>query len=204
VTELEPLTETVTVLLDEELQNALVAEGALLGDSQLTETIVRRLTQGVDLARIVGPAELLWRPVHAQAIAIDVVIDRSVAERLRVLADQCGYGLAVVVGTILYNDACRPWEARAIRSRAPFSPLRYEPGRGNIYSMRFDLPGYQIVFLKMLAGHAVGRDAVVGEALLALARQVHLTETFAGAPVTADALAFAHKMVRNADRQARA
>lgn len=199
MTELEHLTETVTVLLDEELQMALEAECALLGDSQLTETIVRRLTQGVDLAPIVGRAELLWRPVHAQSVPLNIIIDRRVSERLGVLADLFGYETPVIICTILYNDACRPWEVRAIQSRAPFAPLRYEPGRGNIYSMRFDLPGYQIVFLKMLAGHTVGRDGVVGEALLALARQIHLTGTLSGVPVAAEALEFAQKMVRIAD-----
>lgn len=187
----------VTILIDEELLVAMCDEGNALDDPDVETTIARRLTQGVALAEVVGPEELLWRPVHHDAFEIAVPLSQATIDRLRALADRFGFGVPVLLCTIMYNDACRPWEVR--ERRAPFAPLRWERGRGNIYSKRFDLPGYQIVFIRLLAGNFRRGDLIVGEALLALARQVQSTGVCGQLPVSTEALEFARKMVRTAD-----
>lgn len=154
------------------------------------------------MAEIVGPRELLWRPVHHDSIDIAIQIPASTVRRLKDVAGAFGYGAPVLLCTILYNDACKPWEVRELEKRTPFGPLRWKPGRGNIYSVRVDLPGYQIVFLRMLSRSLARRDAVVSEALLALARQIQTAGALGGFPVPGDALEFAHKMVRSADLNA--
>jgi len=191
--------QLLTLLLDEELLQAMEDEGLRVGDQSLEETIARRLEEGVGFARIVGPTELLWRPVHLTASAFEVEVPRHTAEALGELSDDYGFDVDVIAGTILYNDACKPWIVREAELRVPFTPLRWEAGKGNIYSMRFDLPGYQIVFLRLLAVDAAGRDHIISRALLALAREVQIAGVLDGVPLRAEAIDFARKMVRTAD-----
>ncbi len=195
--------DTLTVHIDDELLCAMEEEGDVVGDATLGQTIARRLSQGVSLARIVGANDLLWRPVRNGAQPFAVELPRALIARLEDLAEQFDYPPAVLVCTILYNDACKPWEVREAEQPVPFGPVTWQPGRGNIYSMRFDLPGYQIVFLKLLSPRAVERDQIVGEALLALARQVRQVGAVAGRPVSDEAFEFAGKMIRNADLRRR-
>jgi len=193
---------SVTLQIDAEILLAMQQEGELVGDQRVEETIARRLTQGVRLAQIVGSTDLLWRPIRNGAQSVEVHLPLAVIGAVEALADEFQFPFQVLASTILYNDACKPWEVRQVEQPSAFGPLGWQPGRGNIYSMRFDLPGYQIVFLKMLARRAVERDQVVGEALLALARHVRLVGAVGGLPVSEEAFEFAAKMVRNADFQA--
>lgn len=198
----DPQQSPVTLQIDAEILLAMQLEGELVGDHGVEETIARRLIQGVRLAQVVGPADLLWRPIRNGAEPTQVRLPLAAISALETLADEFQFPLEVLASTILYNDACKPWEVRQVEQPSAFGPLGWQPGRGNIYSMRFDLPGYQIVFLKMLGRRAVERDHVVGEALLALARQVRLVGAIGGLPVSEEAFEFAAKMIRNADLQA--
>ena len=113
-----------------------------------------------------------------------------------------GYDRDVLIATILSNSICKPMAvvARETRSYAA-SPsagaaqIRREPGRGNIYPVQFFLPGYQLVFVRMLAGAFFDKAAIIEEALLALAKQVVRGDLVRGAPAGEDAQAFARRMV---------
>lgn len=190
--------QEIDVPIDAELLQAMSEERDMLGDSSLEVTITRRLTQGVELADIAGP-ELLWRPVHQVSVPVAVTLSADTITQIDALAERLGFGTQVLLCTILYNDACKPWEVREAEANAPFAPLRWEPGKGKIYSLRVELPGYQIVFLRMLAGSYAKRDVMLSEAILALARQITKTGVVAGIPVEGEALEFAGKMVRTAD-----
>lgn len=189
------------ILIDDELLEAMFEEGEAVGDDTVEATIARRLTQGVALAELAGPGSLLWRPVRCDAFQLEIALSAETTARVSELADRCGYGVATLVCTILYNDVCKPWEVRQFERASASAPLRQEPGRGNIYATRFELPGYQLVFIRMLAGHFSRRDAIVREAILALARQVQRTAALGDAPVSDEALEFARKMVRIEDLQ---
>ena len=88
---------------------------------------------------------------------------------------------------------------RPVHRRSPV-----EPGKGNIYPVELLMPGYQLVFVRMLAGHFVDRALVLEEALLALARKIVRGDTVLGAPVSAEAFSFAQRMVSFAPRDGNA
>ncbi|MCI3181600.1 hypothetical protein C5708_15210 [Caulobacter sp. CCUG 60055] len=72
---------------------------------------------------------------------------------------------------------------------------RREPGRGNIYPVNFYMAGYQLVFIRMLAGENDDKALILEEALLALARQVVRGELVGGRLVSDEAYMFARRMV---------
>lgn len=188
----------VRTWLDEEVWQTVVAEAALMGDTDQLVTIRRRLAYGSWLATIVSRPELAWRPIRRDAEVFVFEVDQSILTDLQLFAERCGYGLEVVIATILISDTCKPPEvasAERAQSAGRHRALRWEAGRGHIYPVRFELPGYQLVFLKLLSPSIVRRDAVLEEALLALARQVQHVDDVAGLEVTDEARAFARKMV---------
>jgi len=193
-----PPSAWVRAWLDEEVCLAIVSEAALMGDADQLVTIRRRLSYGAWVASVVEQRDLAWRPIRNDAEAFEFELDSSVLSQLQFFADKCGYGLEVVIATMLASDACRPPEvATAARAAAASRDrsLRWERGRGNIYPVHFELPGYQLVFLKLLSPSVVRRDEVLEEALLALARQVQHVDQVAGLEVSDEARAFARKMV---------
>lgn len=180
--------------LDDDLLHAMHEECALMADAEVEQTISRRLTEGIGLAVMTGRDQLLWRPVHAASTKLPVPVPAEIASDLADLGDLFGYDPAIVACTILYNDACRPRAVRAALGANAFTPIRRERGRGNIYPVKFELAGFQLVFVRLLSDRFRTRDNVVGEALLALAREVQITGAIGGEPVDDEALALARQM----------
>lgn len=190
--------ELVCAWMDSEIWDLVAAESALMGDADEVATIRRRLQYGRWLASIVDHRDLRWRPIQQGATGFEFELDRRVVAELQAFAQRCGYGLDVVIATILTNDLCKPPEVldaeHALNSGKPRT-LRWERGQGHIYPASFELPGYQLVFLRLLSPSVVKRDAVVGEALIALARQIHHVRYVAGLEISDEARAFARKMI---------
>jgi hypothetical protein len=187
----------VRARFDEDVWQAIASEAELMGDVDQLVTIRRRLTYGAWLAPIVDRRESPWRAIREDAQIFEFELDSKVLSQLQLFAQKCSFGLEVVLATILSGDAYKPPEVvhleRTIAADRGGS-LRWEPGRGHIYPVRFELPGYQLVFLKLLSLSVVKRDEVLEEALLALARQVQHVECVAGVQVSDEARAFARKM----------
>lgn len=190
--------ERACAWMDMEIWELVTAEGLLMGDPDEVTTIRRRLSYGSWIASIVDHRDLRWRPIQQGATAFEFELDHAVLGELQTFAERCGYGLEVVIATILTNDLCKPSEVvnaeHALSAGKPRA-LRWERGHGYIYPASFELPGYQLVFLRLLSPSVVKRDAVVSEALLALARQVHHVSHVAGQEVSEEARAFARKMI---------
>lgn len=192
----------VLVRLDEELMVAIHQESELMKDGDIGQTIRRRLTEGLVMAIVMGAKELVWRPIHRDSATLAVRVPTPVHEELGHCVETFGYDRDVLIATILSNSICKPMAvvARETRSYAA-SPsagaaqIRREPGRGNIYPVQFFLPGYQLVFVRMLAGAFFDKAAIIEEALLALAKQVVRGDLVRGAPAGEDAQAFARRMV---------
>jgi hypothetical protein len=183
--------------LDDDVWQAIVSEATLMGDVDQLVTIRRRLTYGAWVAPIVDRRESAWRAIREDAQIFEFELDGPVLTELQLFAEKYSFGLEVVIATILTSDAYKPPEvASAERAVAPGRgrSLRWEPGRGHIYPVRFELPGYQLVFLKLLSPSVVKRDEMLEEALLALARQVQHVDRVAGVAVSDEARAFARKM----------
>lgn len=195
----------MTLKIDEETMAALVEESTLMGDGDVEDAIRRRLQQGIGIAEIMGPRDLRLRPVHRGAFSFKLSLDLALADDLGLLADKWGYDRDVIVATILFDDLCKPFDV-IVRERQVAPALerevRREPGKGNIYPVELQMPGYQLVFVRMLAGFFPDRALVLEEALLALARNIVRGEPVLGAPVSPEALTFAQRMVAFAPRQA--
>lgn len=195
----EVATEPAYAWMDAEIWDLVVAEASLMGDPDFAVTIRRRLAYGRWLASIVDPRDLRWRPIQQQATIFEFEADRALLRELEGFAQRCGYALEVVLATILTNDLCKPPEvlnAEHALSAAESRSLRWERGQGHIYPASFELPGYQLVFLRLLSPSLVKRDAIVGEALRALAHQVSHVSHIAGIQVSDEARAFARKMLQ--------
>jgi len=197
----------VTLMIDEETMVALIQEGMLMKDSNVDSTIRRRLQEGVGMARIMGPRDLKLRPIHKNAFSFPLQLDARFVKSLDELAEAWGYERDIVVATILSDGICKPLDVVA-RERQAASAFEYEvrrePGKGNIYPVELQMPGYQLVFVRMLAGHFVDRALVLEEALLALARKIVRGDPVLGAPVSAEAFSFAQRMVSFAPRDGNA
>ncbi|WP_156402162.1 hypothetical protein [Caulobacter sp. Root1472] len=192
----------LSVRLDDETMAALHQEGELMGDCDIEQTVQRRLAEGLLMAIVMGAKELVWRPIHRDSGTLVVSVPAAVRDELDHCAETWGYDRDVVVATVLSNSICKPMAvvAREGRSYAVSpvmgaSQIRREPGRGNIYPVQFFLPGYQLVFVRMLAGAFFDKAAIIEEALLALAKQVVRGDPVRGMPAAEDAQAFARRMV---------
>lgn len=194
----------IALRIDEETMAALIEEGVLMDDSDVDDTVRRRLQEGARTASIMGPQDLKLRPVHKSAFNFRLMLDPALVADLDELAEAWGYERDVVVATILSDGICKPLDVVAReRQVAPAfeREIRREPGKGNIYPVELQMPGYQLVFVRMLAGHFMDRALVLEEALLALARKIVRGDPVLGAPVSAEALHFAQRMVSFAPRE---
>lgn len=197
----------VTLRIDEETMAALIQESVLMNDSDVDTTIRRRLQEGAVTAGIMGPEDLTLRPIHKSAFRFLLKLDNQLIKDLDELADAWGYERDIVVATILSDGICKPLDvvARERQAAPAFEyEVRREPGKGNIYPVELLMPGYQLVFVRMLAGHFVDRALVLEEALLALARKIVRGDPVLGAPVSAEAFSFAQRMVSFAPRDGNA
>lgn len=194
---------TVTLRINEDVMVSLLRERQIMGDEAIELTIARRLTSGLAMAKILGRGNLRWCPIHNDAFTMKMSLEVSSLEDLDQSAVEFGYGRDVLAATLLSDEACKPIEVAEgeARYRAAFpmdapSYVRREPGRGNIYPTLFHIPGYQLVFIRMVGAQMVDKELVIEEALLALARQALLTEHVGGIGLSDEAHAFARKMVR--------
>lgn len=191
--------EAACAALDAEIWDLVAAEASVMGDPDFAVTIRRRLAYGAWLVSIVDQRDLRWRPIQQQSTVFEFQLDRALLAELKAFAERCGYGLEVVFATILTNDICKPPEVLNVEhalNAGQSRGLRWERGQGHIYPASFELPGYQLVFLRLLSPSVVKRDAIVGEALRALARQIPHVSHVAGIEISDEARAFARKMVQ--------
>lgn len=193
-------TETIDVRIDEETMAALLRERDTMGDDDVEATIRRRLTKGLMFAIVLGASELKWLPIHRDAMTLNVELPIDAALQLEDTANDFGYGRDVLVATILSNEICKPMDVVSAEARQPYrypdkTKVRRVPGKGNLYPVHLYIPGYQLVFMRMLANREVDRSIVIDEALLALAHRVVTQDRVAGIEVSGEARIFARRML---------
>ena len=191
---------TIEVRIDEETMAALLRERDIMGDHEVEATIRRRLTKGLMFAIVLGPTELKWHPIHRDAMTLTVELPIDAALQLEDTASDFGYGRDVLVATILSNEICKPMDVVSAEARQPYRPeektqVRRVPGKGNLYPVHLYMPGYQLVFIRMLANRELDRSIIIDEALLALARRVMSQDRVAGIEVSGEARIFARRML---------
>ena len=191
---------TIDLRIDEATMATLLRERDTMQDEAVEVTIRRRLTKGLLFAIVLGPDELKWRPVHRDSMTLAVDLSLDAALQLEEAANDFGYGRDVLIATVLSNDICKPMDVVSAESRRPTpvdvkTHIRRVPGKGNLYPMHFYMPGYQLVFIRMLANQEVDRSVIIDEALLALARRVVSDDRIAGIAVSGEARIFARRML---------
>jgi hypothetical protein len=191
---------TIEVRVDEATMAALLRERDIMGDHDVEATIERRLTKGLMFAIVLGPTELNWHPIHRDAMTLAVELPIDVALELEDTASNFGYGRDVLVATILSNEICKPMDVVSAEARQPYrreekTQVRRVPGKGNLYPVHLYMPGYQLVFMRMLANREADRSIIIDEALLALARRVMSQDRVAGIEVSGEARVFARRML---------
>jgi hypothetical protein len=189
--------------LDRFLVADLERERCLLGDECLSSTLVRRMEIGIELVTGGAAAELDWRPLHRATQAITVEVSEELATGLSAASNATGYEEQVLVAAFARSEACKPYDLRQVEFQYSASRsdrredriLRTEAGRGNIYRASFEMPGYQLAFVSMLAGGGLSQSTVIEEALLALAREACATNAVRDVPLSDEARAFANRMI---------
>lgn len=190
----------IDLRIDEATMTLLLRERDMMGDEAVEITIRRRLTKGLMFAIVLGAGELKWRPIHRDSITLAIDLPLDAALQLEEAAQDFGYGRDVLVATVLSNDSCKPMdvvsaESRGVQRADHKTYIRRVPGKGNLYPVHFYMPGYQLVFIRMLANREVDRSVIIDEALLALARRVVSDDHVAGVHVSGEARVFARKML---------
>lgn len=191
---------TIEIRIDEETMTAMLRERAIMKDPEVEDTIRRRLTMGLLFAIILEPKELKWRPIHRDAMTLTVELPIAAALQLESTANDLGFGRDVLVATVLSNEICKPTDVLAAEDRQRHryenkNPIRRVPGKGNLYPVQIFMPGYQLVFIRMLANGEVDRSVIIDEALVALARQILHQDRVAGIDIPVEARVFARKIL---------
>lgn len=165
-------------------------------------TIARRIEVGTGLIGAGLADHFDWRPVSTRAEELTFCLDVIALNSLESICRSTNYPPDVVIKAIVASDLCKPPEVvtaettyRASLPARRGGPLRREPGKGNIYRATFEVPGYQLVFMSMVGGQALSQSAVLGEALMALAREVCVSRRIGLAPVSYEAQDFADRMI---------
>lgn len=198
----------VEVSLERMVIAELHRERSLLGDTDLATTLARRIEVGLDLISRAAHVELDWRPISSRAEPVHLELPDSLDLDLQAACAEVGFDRDVLLATFAGSDVCRPDEIVLLdaitRTNRPIfqkdTYIRTEVGRGHIYKAHFDLPGFQLAFIRLAGQGTFTRGEVVGEALLALAREATVTGLIGGLPVTEEAFALAEKMVSYAER----
>jgi len=191
----------VEIFLDEIAVGILSEDINITGDASIETALLRRLCEGLRYLRIVGFGDISWRPILKDSYSISLNLAQTDIATLDEAADVSGYGKDVLVVSLLSSSICEPLEITLHRKEAIYSPsdafreLRRIPGKGNIYPISFELPGYQIVFMKMLSGVHGDKELAIEAGLLALARQMLSGNLAPELEVTAESYAFAKRMV---------
>lgn len=188
----------LTAHVDDVLLARLRSELATNGEAELIEAIARKLTYAARQLSAYSTADLDWRPVARSARPIQVPLDEAVQRALSGHAERLGFAEDVLITTLLHDNSLvsNPLPEERSGQALQLGYLRTERGRGRIYGMYFEMPGYQYAFLRSLGQDAFSAREILDMAFLALAREVCSRSAFAGVAVSLEALNFAKKMLK--------
>ena len=194
--------------LDQRVLNELDRERALVGAAATADIILQRVDAGLEIVAHNPEVELHWCPIVAVPVYFEMVLPDDVGDRVVALCAEVGFSPEVVLATFASIEECRPDEVVALDGwadprglvQAKRNYLRTEPGRGHIYRAIFEVPGYQLAFINLVARRRMSQGRVVEHAILALAQQVLDTGEMAGYGISREAYAMAKKMVAYAAR----
>lgn len=195
----------VTVYLDDLLLAHLLSQQEFSDEGVIPEIIVRKLTHAADRLMDYSAADLAWRPVGRSARPISVLLSSKVRRALADHAARLGFTEDVLIATVLYDDtfAGRELTDEPAGAQLQLGYLRTEPGRGRIYGMYFEMPGYQYAFLRSLGHDAFSARETLDVAFLALAKAVCSRSNLGGIVASPEALNFARRMLNMAEAKVR-
>ena len=124
---------------------------------------------------------------------------RGLAE-IRVQANRLDVDERILLAGVLADDLFASPLMSTFSDETPSGYLRTERGRGRLYGMRFEVPGYQYAFLKMLAGDHLLPGQVFELAVSALAEWVTRSDPPPGLRLSRDAVSIAADITTAARR----
>lgn len=195
----------VTAYVDDLLLAHLLSQQEISDDREIPQIIARKLSHAADRLVDYSSADLAWRPVGRSARPISVPLNEKVRRALADHSARLGFTEEVLIATVLYDDAFESREPtdEPAGAQLQLGYLRTEPGRGRIYGMYFEMPGYQYAFLRSLGHDAFSAREVLDVAFVALAKAVCSHSDLGGIVASPEALTFARKMLDMAEAKVR-
>lgn len=195
----------VTVYVDGLLLAHLLSQQGISDEGVIPEIIARKLTQAAGRLVDCSAADLAWRPVGRSARPVSVPLTDRVRRALADHAARLGFTEEVLIATVLYDDTFAGHEPtdEPAGAQLQLGYLRTEPGRGRIYGMYFEMPGYQYAFLRSLGHDAFSAREILDVAFVQLAKAVCSRSNLGGIVASPEALTFARKMLNMAGGKVR-
>lgn len=139
-------------------------------------------------AELIAPSPT-WFAIPAQVLSISVPLPPKALTDIEELSSLTGQRQEVVVSNLVTGGP------HSSAMELPLGYLRTEPGRGRIFGMYFEIPGYQYTLMRYLAGERLTNSRVMDLAFIALARQAATTGCLNEHPISDAARQFAVRMV---------
>jgi len=130
-----------------------------------------------------------WFAIPAEVSAIPMSLSEEALTDIQELCRLTGQRQEVVISNLASGGP--PTSALEL----PLGYLRTDPGRGRMFGMYFEIPGFQYALMRHLAGERLTVSRVMDLAFLALAKQAATTGSLNEHPISEAARQFATKVV---------
>lgn len=191
----------VTLLVDTDVLDRLERERMAMSEPDLATTIRRRLeTSGRRLAYL-ERKDLLWPPPRRGQRCVNARVSAEGLAELRAQARRLDVDEQILLTGVMADDLFASPLMCLFADPDPTGFLRSERGRGRIYGIRFEVPGYQYAFLKVVAGDVLLASQVFELAVLALAETIARSEPPMGLRLSREAILMAKDITSGARRR---
>ncbi|WP_439472066.1 hypothetical protein [Brevundimonas sp.] len=181
----------MTVLVDTDILDRLERERLAMGEPNLRTTIRRRLEASGRRLAYLERKDLLWPPPRREQRCMNAQVSAAGLAELQAQARRLDVDERVLLTGVLADDLFASPLMCVFSDEASTGYLRSERGRGRIYGMRFEVPGYQYAFLKVVAGDGLFPGQVFELAVVALAERIANSEPPTGLRLSREAILIA-------------
>lgn len=190
----------IAVLVDVDVLSRLERERVSMEEPDLRTTIRRRLeSSGRRLAHF-QRSDLLWPPPLRERRCVHSHVSAEGLAGLKAQADRLDIDQQTLLTGVLSDDLFASPLAIIDRDGPGSGFLRTERGRGRVYGMRFEVPGYQYAFMKIVGGDELQPTQVLELAIVCLAERIAKGDAPSGLRLTREAFTIASEISAGARR----